>query len=169
MTSRILKPKAMLAVLASFVFAYAIIALVAVAANANTGPQQTRDDDSAQVQYSRGFPTFNMSSHTIKLINITGDGNFEGRPADGTLVPPNDYSDIEVQWKFLSTQNDTAHYAILGQDGQPVGTFDVMMKVWGIDGSHNATCTTSIGRCTVGHDAWMNSTQINLLDAAAVS
>jgi hypothetical protein len=106
-----------------------------------------------RVQFSRSFHIYNLSSHPIRLIDITGDGNFEGRPPDGSVLKAKGgYNRIEVQWRFLSTQNDTAHYAILGQDDQQVGTFDVTMTVHGIDGSQDGDCTTTIGRCTTNND-----------------
>jgi hypothetical protein len=165
MIHRILKPKIVLAAVASLLLALAIAPCLAAAAHASTRPQQTRANDSAQVKASRGFDILNYSSHAIKLTSISGDGNFEGRPADGTVVQAGDYTRVEVQWKFLSTQNDTAHFDILDHNAQTIGTFDASMTVVGIDGSQGGDCSTSLGRCTIGTDEWFNVKRITLLDA----
>jgi hypothetical protein len=166
MIHRILKPKIVLAALASLSLALAIVPSLAAAAHPNTRPQLTRADESAQVKASRGFDILNYSSHPIKLTSISGDGNFEGLPADGTVLQAGAYTRVEVQWKFLSTQNDTAHFDILDQNSQKIGTFDASMTVWGIDGSQSGDCSTSLGRCTKGTDEWFNVKRITLLDAA---
>jgi hypothetical protein len=122
----------------------------------------------ARADYSRGFHIYNLSGNQIKLLNIDGDGNFEGRPADGsTLSPGTGYQDVEVQFKWLSNQTDTAHYAVIGDDGKQLGTFDVTMSVYGGDGGMRASCKTTVGQCSVpdtGDPLRMNDT-ITLLDA----
>jgi hypothetical protein len=94
---------------------------------------------------SKGFRIYNLSSHQIKLINITGDGNFDGRPADGTVLKPSEGTDVEVLVRFCCDDNDTAHFAILDDKGAQIGTFDVSMHEGG--GYDNSSCTTSIGQC----------------------
>ncbi|MDQ2802710.1 MAG: hypothetical protein M3Y41_08500, partial [Pseudomonadota bacterium] len=67
---------------------------------------------------SIGFHIYNLSGTTLRLTSVTGDGYFEGRPADGTLLPPGAYQDFEVQTRAFTVQNDTAIYSIEGQPGQ---------------------------------------------------
>jgi hypothetical protein len=68
-------------------------------------------------------------------LSITGDGNFEGRPNDGdVLMPRVGFHDIEVQWRWLSNQNDTATYAILAADGRQIGIYKAHLRVTGGDG-----------------------------------
>jgi hypothetical protein len=80
----------------------------------------------SKVGYSRGFHIYNYTHYPITLINITGDGNFEGRPADGTVLNPGAGTDVEVQWRAFSNQNDTAHFRIGAWDQL---TFDINMWV----------------------------------------
>lgn len=61
--------------------------------------------------YSRGFHIYNQTSKPITLTKITGSGNFEGRPADGAVLNPGSYQDIEVQVKAMDPQEDTAYYS----------------------------------------------------------
>jgi hypothetical protein len=103
---------------------------------------------------SRGFVVYNLSSHPIKLIKVTGDNNFEGRTPDGSILEAKSaWHRFEVQARFTTTQRNTAHYAILGDNGQQIGTFDVHMVVEfpflpPIIGQ-SARCETSIGTCTI--------------------
>jgi hypothetical protein len=104
------------------VVAAGLVGTILVPASAHAGTQDARPaatataaDGDVTVQFSRGFLIYNLSSHPLKLINISGDGKFEGRPEDGAVLMPGvGYHDIEVQWVWLSNQANTATYAILG-------------------------------------------------------
>jgi hypothetical protein len=74
---------------------------------AHGGPAATQ----SKVGYSRGFHIYNYTSAPITLTTITGDRNFEGRPADGSVINPGSYQDIEVQVKAMDPQEDTAYYS----------------------------------------------------------
>ncbi len=79
----------------------AIVAPVSAHAGAHQAqPVKTTVSSTSDVspQYSRGFHIYNLSSYRMKLLSITGDGNFEGRPNDGdVLMPGVGFHDIEVQ------------------------------------------------------------------------
>ena len=55
------------------------------------------------------------------------------------------FHDIEVQWRWLSNQNDTATYAILGEDGRQIGTYKAHLRVTGGDGVPSWTNETTLG------------------------
>jgi hypothetical protein len=113
------------------------------------------------VAFSKGFRIYNLSSHQIKLINITGDGNFDGRPADGTVLKPGEVTDVEVQVRFCCNDNDTAHFAILDANGAQIGTYDVNMHV---EGAHDSsTCAASIGGCNADEKGNYGSPEPNTL------
>jgi hypothetical protein len=133
MTSRILTWKKLLAGLLPLAAAAAMIA------------------PGSAMAYSRGFDIFDLSRHPIKLLYMSGDGHFEGRPADGAVLEPGKgHHRVEVQWRFLSTQVDTAHYEILGDSGQRIGEFDVTMRVGGGSGAPDITsCRSSPGACRI--------------------
>ena len=101
---------------------------------------------------SLSFFIYNLSSHPIKLIKVTGDNNFEGRTPDGSILGAKSaYHRFEVQARFWSKQQNTAHYEILGAHDQQIGTFEVDMNV-GFDllGPFRlAACRTSLGTCSV--------------------
>ena len=169
MTLSILNRRSLTAGLGSFTLAGALFASAAgVASAASPAHHRSRAAGApGQVQYSDGFNITNLSSHTIKLINITGDGHFEGRPADGSLVNSmGGAQDIEVSWRFMSNQSDTAHYAILDDSGKQIGTFDVTMTVAGSNGVAHSTSTTSLGQVSGGNSPVGNQTQVTLLDPA---
>ena len=88
-------------------------AVMAPAASASTPPAAHAGAAATQskVGYSRGFHIYNQTSKPITLTKITGDGNFEGRPADGAVLNPGSYQDIEVQLRAASIQRDTAYYS----------------------------------------------------------
>jgi hypothetical protein len=114
-------------------------AVMAPAAAASTPPAAHGGPAATQskVGFSRGFHIYNYSSQPITLQNITGSGNFEGRPADGSVLPPGSSQDIEVQVKFLDRQTDHADYVWPNGD-----FFDIEMDV---DGAG----TPSVGTCFV--------------------
>jgi hypothetical protein len=110
---------------------------------------------------SKGFRIYNLSSHPIKLINITGDGNFDGRPADGAVLKPGEVTDVEVVERFCCNDNDTAHFAILDAKGAQIGTYEVNMHV---EGPHDSsTCAASIGQCTADEQGNLGSPRPNTL------
>ena len=71
----------------------------------------------------------------MTLKEIDGDGNFEGRPNVGSVLPPGQYADFEVQYRWLSDQNDDAKYSN-GTD-----TFVVHMHV---DGHNNPSSSVEV-------------------------
>jgi hypothetical protein len=90
---------------------------------AHGGPAATQ----SKVGYSRGFHIYNYTSKPITLTTISGDGNFEGRPADGAVLNPGSYQDIEIQLRAASIQRDTAYYS----DGTEVHmAVDAFGGVW---------------------------------------
>lgn len=102
-----------------------------------------------QVEASRGFQVYNLSSHPIRLVNVTGDGNFEGRPPDGAIATSGvGYHDFAVTFEFFSTQSDTANYDILGDGGSMIGDFRAMMKVYGGDALTESNSNTTVGTST---------------------
>jgi len=106
-----------------------------------------------RVLVSRGFLVYNLSSHPIRLAFVDGDGNFEGRPEDGSILQAKSaYHRFEVQVRYATVQRDTAHYAIIDDQGVQIGTFEVHMEVGSdvfgpID--QTASCQTSIGTCDI--------------------
>lgn len=104
------------------------------------------------VGYSRGFHIYNYTSEPITLDKIAGSGNFEGRPADGSVLNPGGYHDIEVQWQWLLPQVDVAHYS------SPNGSVQVDMSVDGWGSPSVLGCTTSYGDCDY------HGTDVYLLD-----
>jgi hypothetical protein len=124
-------------------------AMMAPTAAASTPPSAHSPAATAQtkVGFSKGFPIYNHSSRQIRLINITGDGNFEGRPADGTVLKPGDSTRVEVQFRAFTTQEDHANFQILGEDGNSIGTFTAHMGVNPLSVPF-AYCETTVGSCT---------------------
>ena len=90
-----------LGALAAFALAGAVMAPAAGSSTpraAHGGAPATQ----SKVGYSRGFHIFNYTSHPLTLSGIIGSGNFEGRPADGSVLNHgNSYQDIEVQWRVF--------------------------------------------------------------------
>ena len=135
--------------------------------NARPAATATAADSDVTVQYSRGFHIYNLSSHPLKLINISGDGKFEGRPEDGALLMPGvGYHDIEVQWVWLSNQANTATYAILDDNGKQIGTFKAHLKVYGGDGGTESTGETTLGTLRGGGKQLTGAAALTVLDAA---
>ncbi len=99
---------------------------------------------------SKGFHIYNLSGYTLKLVGVTGDGNFEGRPPDGALLPPSAYQDFEVQYVFLGNdQTDIVDYKILGADGAQVGAYRATLHLrpsYAIP--TYSECAITIGACT---------------------
>lgn len=92
--------------------------------------------------YSRGFHIYNLTTSPMTLKSITGDGNFEGKPDVGSVVQPGQYADFEVQYRWLSDQNDEVVYT------NADGTFRADLEVNGFkSGAPSSTCTV-----TSGHD-----------------
>lgn len=138
------RPQKIAAALAPLAVTGAIIAPAAVASPAQHGKRTTA---MGQTQLSQGFHVYNESSHTIRLVNITGD-YFEGRPQDGAVLQPGvGYHDIEVEFRAFNEQDDTANYQILGDNGQQIGTFTVHMAVDDLN-DPGSYCETTIGTCT---------------------
>lgn len=109
-------------------------------------PSPTSSTSDVTPQYSRGFHIYNLSSYRMKLVSITGDGKFEGRPADGEILMPGvGFHDVEVQWVWLSNQRDTATYAILDDAGRQIGTYKAHLTVTGGDGVPSWKSETTVG------------------------
>jgi hypothetical protein len=87
----------------------------------------------------------NLTSYRMRLQRIDGDGNFEGRPADGTVTAPGQSADFEVQRRWLDGQHDVAHYDFLDANGTVIGTGDLVLKLTGgvFDTSMAFTPTTA--------------------------
>jgi hypothetical protein len=154
MTIRPLTPAALAAALAPLALAGALLAPAAQAAQVAPPPP---------VGASRGFHIYNLSSHRLKLTSVDGDLNFEGRPAIGEVLSPGvGYHDWEVQIRFLTDQNDTAHYAILDDTGQTIGTYNAHLEAKGAALPHlSSDCSISLGQCTAGGDT---PTTLTVLD-----
>lgn len=60
-------------------------------------------------------------------------------------MPRVGFHDIEVQWRWLSNQNDTATYAILAADGRQIGIYKAHLRVTGGDGVPSWTDETILG------------------------
>ena len=99
--------------LGALALAGGVAAVIAPAASASAPPAVHSGAAATQskVGYSRGFHIYNDTSKPMTLVKITGDGNFEGRPADGSVLMPGSYQDIEVQLRAASVQSDTAYYS----------------------------------------------------------
>jgi hypothetical protein len=87
----------------------------------------------------------NLTSYEMRLVNITGDGNFEGRPADGTTYLSGRSADFEVQRKWMRSQHDVAHFEFLDGNGARVGTGDLDLRLSGgvFDSTMSFTPTTT--------------------------
>lgn len=91
--------------------------------------------------YSRGFHVYNLTTSPMTLTSVTGDGNFEGRPDVGSVVQPGQMADFEVQYRWLSDQNDEVTYR------NADGTFKADLEVNGFkSGNPSSTCTVTAGR-----------------------
>ena len=97
----------------------------------------------AKVGASQGFLIHNYTSQALTLDNITGSGNFEGRPADGSVFSPGTVHDIEVQYWFAEEQVDEAHYHFANG-----ATATVLMEVNGVNQPSVMGCDTDYGPCT---------------------
>jgi hypothetical protein len=113
----------------------------------STSAKPSRGFTQSKVGYSQGISIENHSNHQIKLINITGDGNFEGRPADGTVLKPGDSTRVEVQFRAFHREQDYANFQILGDGGKSIGTFTANMAVNAVN-QPAAFCATTVGSCT---------------------
>lgn len=77
----------------------------------------------------------------MTLKSITGDMNFEGRPDVGSVVQPGQFADFEVQYRWLSDQNDEITYS------NADGTFKADLEVDGFkSGAPSSKCSVSSGR-----------------------
>jgi hypothetical protein len=126
------------------------------APHAAAGSSSTSPSPSSRVGaplYSRGFHIYNLTTTPWTLESISGDNNFEGVPAIGSVLQPGQYADFEVQYKFLSDQNDDVVYRTTNSD------VDVELSV---DGDGN---TYSKTMWSAGPDqADTNGTTINLVE-----
>jgi hypothetical protein len=107
--------------------------------------------------YSRGFLITNLTSTPMTLKSVTGDDHFEGRPEVGSVLQPGQTADFEVQWRWLSNQNNDITYS------NGTSSVDARLTVWGADGTPTSTCSTVSGRdqCTTN-----GGTSISILEPA---
>ena len=90
--------------------------------------------------YSRGFHIYNLTTSPMTLQSITGDKNFEGNPDVGSVVQPGQYADFEVQYRWMSDQNDEITYT------NSDGSFKADLEVNGFDsGAPSSKCTVNSG------------------------
>ena len=125
------------------------------------GSSSTSPHPSTQVsapQSSKGFHIYNLTTTPLTLQAINGDGNFEGTPPIGSVLPPGRYVDFEQQYRSFSSQNDDATYSN-GTD-----TFVVHLHVLAWDNTSSSVDVTS------GKDTWSDPNSdgmvINLLEPA---
>ena len=93
-------------------------------------------------QYSQGFHIFNFTRYSMRLASVTGDGNFEGRPADGSILEPGQWADFEVTYKLFSNQEDKVQYDFIGPPGNATFTGD--LTVWS-GGGEKGTASSTYG------------------------
>lgn len=121
---------------------------------------------------SRGFDVYNLSGHPIKLLDVTPVGTatcgspycgFEGGPPIGAVLQPGMGDHYEVTYHFgLSTQGD-ATYAILGDNGQQIGTFVATMQVYSVT-INQVKCATDVGNCSPESSSLLEGSTVILLD-----
>ena len=100
---------------------------IASAATA-TDAASTHDSKVAGPQYSKGFHIFNFTQYPMRLDTITGDGYFEGKPDIGSILQPGQYADFEVQYRFMTEQNDDVNYSFNAPWGK-IGSFSAHLHV----------------------------------------
>lgn len=105
----------------------------------------------ARVLATRGFLVYDLSQFPLRLLNVTGDNNFETRPADGSILEAmSAWHRFEVELTPLPRpQRNSAHYAIVNTSGK----FNVHMEAGVL--SVEARCdTVTVGTCLVSpaHD-----------------
>jgi hypothetical protein len=134
--------KKLAAALAPIVLAGAVMAPTAGASTPPSAhsPAATMQ---AKVGASQGFLIHNYTSQALTLDNITGSGNFEGRPADGSVFSTGTVHDIEVQYWFAEEQVDEAHYHFANG-----ATATVLMEVNGVNQPSVMGCDSDYGICT---------------------
>lgn len=133
-TTRRRRRAALVGAVAGLALAGGLLAAGSASAATPTHPSTTphqRVNRPQQTYYSTGFHIYNFTSHPMKLTAITGDGNFEGHPEVGSIVQPGDqFQDFELQRWFAHFEEDDAHYDILGDNGQTLGTYTVHMATY---------------------------------------
>jgi hypothetical protein len=101
-----------------------------------------------------GFNVANLSSHPIKLRNVHGNAKFDGRTPDGSILGAKsaELQFFNVQARTLGVAMAFANYAILGDNGQQIGTVEVVIQVvdtlFGFE-RRNIACRPSLGSCMV--------------------
>jgi hypothetical protein len=147
MTIKAINITKLAAALAPVALAGAIMAPTAAAAPMHDAPGPSA---AARVDYSQGFHIYNLSSHRLKLVSVTGSGNFEGRPNDGDILQPGvGYHDWEVQYRWVSPQFDRVTYQILDDGGQVVGKLTADLTVTGdVPPAVDSDCSTTFGTCS---------------------
>ena len=143
------RPRARALLLATLVpAALATGALTAGAANA--APITADSPAAAQVsqpEFSRGFPVKNNSSHSLKLVSVTGH-YFDSKPDIGHILPPGGTDTFEVTFMFFIDQHDHATYDILDSQGTTIGTYTADMTVLSGVGMPTSGCSITLGSCT---------------------
>jgi hypothetical protein len=117
---------------------------------------------------SRGYKLYNQSTRTLRVESATPleawlcnlgiclkngfyDIDFEGRPRDGQLFPPNfPPHDWELKYGLTTSYGALLRYKILGTDG--FVEYGILNKFF-LLGLTNSTCKvvpSSVGHCTAG-------------------
>jgi hypothetical protein len=112
----------------------------------------------ASADLTQGFHVYDLSRYPIKLIKVTG-GEFDGTPPIGSVLQPGEgYQDFEEVYKFLASDQGTAVYALVGDNGQTGWAyFNATMAVDDVNQAFSG-CTTSYGVCTPGNGLSSGST-----------
>jgi hypothetical protein len=93
--------------------------------------------------YSRGFKVYNLSSHPIELLGVSGAA-FDSTPPVGSVLQPGvGYQDFEETYEFGQTTTGSANYAILDADGHPSGTkFFATMQIYNVSTTYAGSVAT---------------------------
>jgi hypothetical protein len=77
----------------------------------------------AAADLTQGFDVFNLSSHPIKLLNVTNSDKLQGGPPDGAVLNPGAGTHHFEKIFYVFDVNTTeGQYGILGDDGQPISS-----------------------------------------------
>jgi hypothetical protein len=115
--------------------------------------------------YSRGFKVYNLSSHSIEFLGVTG-ADFDSTPPVGSILQPGvGYQDLEETYKFGQTTTGSAKYAVLDNSGHPTGTkFFATMQIYSVSTTYAGSVVTGTeGIPAVPLEASTNGTDTNTL------
>lgn len=115
----------------------------------------------ASADLTNGFHVFDLSGRPIKLLQA--NGSFDGTPPLASVLEPGaGYQDFEGVWYFGDPHQYNAVYAILGDQGQQIGTFTATFYI-GAFREVAVSCSTDVGVCNPQSVA-NNSTDVALYD-----